>query len=109
MSASLAPSAATGTPAASGAASAGPLSSSACRPNSDAPAHVTLVFSRAGHEVERVHSTQTGRYRIALAAGFYDVRSVEKIGFRRLPTPHALHVRAGHWDKINLFFDTGIR
>ena len=31
----------------------------------DAPAHITLVFSRACHEVERVHSTQTGRYRIA--------------------------------------------
>ena len=75
----------------------------------DAPTRVTLVFSRAGHEVERVRSNEKGRYRIALEAGFYDVRSVEKIGIRRLPTPHALHVRAGHWDRINLFFDTGIR
>ena len=75
----------------------------------DAPVEVTLVFSRGGREVARVHSSKTGRYRIALAPGFYDVRSTVRIGIQRLPKPHAVHVRSGHWDRINLFFDTGIR
>ena len=75
----------------------------------DAPAQVTLVFSRSGDVVARIRSTAAGRYRIALEPGFYDVRSTVKIGMTKLPKPHALHVRAGHWDKINLFFDTGIR
>jgi hypothetical protein len=75
----------------------------------DAPAHVTLVFSQSGHEIALVRSTEQGRYRIALDPGYYDVRATVKIGLTKLPKPHAVHVRAGHWDKINLFFDTGIR
>jgi len=75
----------------------------------DAPAQVTLVFSKDKQVVARVKSTEKGRYRIALAPGFYDVRSTVKIGVTKLPKPHAVHVRAGHWDRINLFFDTGIR
>ena len=75
----------------------------------DAPAEVTLVFSRGGREVARVRSSKTGHYRIALAPGVYDVRSTVRIGIQKLPKPHAVHVRAGHWDRINLFFDTGIR
>jgi hypothetical protein len=68
-----------------------------------------LVFSKAGTEVARVRATAQGTYRIALAPGYYDVRATVKIGVTRLPKPHAVHVRAGHWDRINLFFDTGIR
>ncbi len=75
----------------------------------DAPAQVTLVFSRGGREVAGVHSSKTGRYRIALAPGFYEVRSTVRIGIEKLPKPHTVHVRSGHWDRINLFFDTGIR
>ncbi len=82
----------------------------------DAPAQVTLVFSRlrttagGGESVwKRVRSDKNGRYRIALPAGFYAVRSAVRIGMTRLPKPHAVHVRAGYWDKIDLFFDTGIR
>jgi hypothetical protein len=75
----------------------------------DVPARVTLVFSRLGRAVARVCSKGTGRYRIALAPGLYGVRSVEKIGIARVPTPHAVHVRAGHWDRIDFRFDTGIR
>jgi hypothetical protein len=75
----------------------------------DAPVEVTLVFSRGGREVARVRSSETGRYRIGLTPGFYDVRSSVRIGIQKLPKPHAVHVRAGHWDRINLFFDTGIR
>ncbi len=76
----------------------------------DAPvAKTMLVFSKAGQTVARVRSTTAGTYRIALAPGYYDVRATVKIGLTKLPRPHAIHVRAGHWDKINLFFDTGIR
>jgi hypothetical protein len=75
----------------------------------DAPAQLTLVFSADGKVVARVKSTEKGKYRIALAPGFYDLRSTVKIGITKLPKPHAVHVRAGHWDKINLYFDTGIR
>ena len=74
----------------------------------DAPARLTLVFSRRGHST-RVRSGPAGRYRIALAEGIYEVRSVERIGMRNLPRPHAVHVRAGRWDHIDFFFDTGIR
>ena len=75
----------------------------------DAPVKVTLVFSRAGREVARVRSSEKGRYRLGLEPGFYDVRSSVRIGIQKLPKPHAVHVRGGHCDKINLFFDTGIR
>jgi hypothetical protein len=75
----------------------------------DAPAQLTLVFSRDNQVVARAKSTDKGKYRIALAPGFYDVRATKKVGLTQLPKPHALHVRAGHWDKINLYFDTGIR
>ena len=75
----------------------------------DAPTKVTLVFSRRGGKVTRVRSAPNGRYRLALAPGYYDIRTVEKIGIGSLPRPHAVHVRAGHWDRIDLFIDTGIR
>jgi hypothetical protein len=75
----------------------------------DAAVEVTLVFSRAGRDVARVHSSKTGHYRIALAPGSYDVRPTVRIGLQKLPKPHGVHVRAGHWDRINFFFDTGIR
>ena len=75
----------------------------------DAPAQLTLVFSQGTKVLARVKSTGKGRYRIALTPGFYDVRATKKVGLTKLPKPHAVHVRAGHWDKINLYFDTGIR
>ena len=75
----------------------------------DAPVEVTLVFSRNGREVTRVRSSEKGKYRVGLAPGFYEVRSPVRIGVQKQPKPHALHVRSGHWDRINLFFGTGIR
>jgi hypothetical protein len=75
----------------------------------DAPVRVKLVFSRNGTVVARAQTTAKGRYRIALAPGYYDVRSLRKLGISRVPRPHAVHVRSGHWDRIDLRFDTGIR
>jgi hypothetical protein len=56
-----------------------------------------------------VRSTQHGRYRITLAPGYYTIRSAKNVGISNVPRPRAVHVRTGHWDKIDLFFDTGIR
>src|SRR5579859_1086323 len=80
----------------------------------DAPAQVTLIFSSMASSPTstqqlRVKTDKQGRYRIALPAGYYQVRSTVKIGLTKLPKPHAVHVRAGNWDKISFFFDTGIR
>src|SRR5262249_38620235 len=83
----------------------------------DAPVQTTLVFtrtSRDGTVFQPTHkwvlrSTGQGKYKIALDPGYYSVQSIVKIGMSKLPKPHAVHVRSGRWDKINLFFDTGIR
>jgi len=83
-----------------------------CRVGSpcDAPAHVTLVFSKAGKQAVRIRSTKTtGAYRIGLAPGYYTVTTDEKIGIDRNIKPRMVHVRRGHWDKLNFFIDTGIR
>lgn len=75
-----------------------------------APAQVTLVFSKAGKQVGRIRSTKaTGAYRIGLAPGYYTVSTVEKIGIDRNIRPRNVHVRRGHWDKLNFSIDTGIR
>lgn len=83
----------------------------------DAPVQATLVFTKTsptGTILRPAHkwllrSTEQGTYRAALDPGYYSVRSAVKIGLAKTPKPHAVHVRAGHWDRINLFFDTGIR
>jgi hypothetical protein len=82
----------------------------------DAPAQLTLVFSRTtasgettGTTPVSVRSDKNGHYRIALAPGYYDVAATKKVGTTKLPKPHAVHVRKGHWDKITFSFDTGIR
>ena len=77
----------------------------------DAPAQVTLVFSRldTGREAARTRSTKDGRYRVALPRGYYAVRTVEKIGIRRDISPRRVHVRRGHFDRLVFHIDTGIR
>ena len=75
----------------------------------DAPAQVTLVFSRAGSEVARTRSSTEGRYRIRLPAGYYAVRTLERIGIDRNIRPRNVHVRSGHVDRLDFSIDTGIR
>lgn len=83
----------------------------------DAPVQATLVFMKTGPDgtiLQPTHkwvlrSTEQGTYRVALDAGYYSVRSIVRIGLRKTPKPHEVHVRGGHWDKINFFFDTGLR
>lgn len=78
----------------------------------DAPVQATLRFSRktaTGTKLYAVRSKTTGVYRIALPSGYYTVTTKERIGIDRNLRPHRVHVRGGHWDKLNFFIDTGIR
>ena len=79
----------------------------------DAPAQVTLRFTRttaAGTtRLYSVRSKTSGSYRIALPPGIYTVMTKERIGVDRNIRPRGVHVRKGHWDKINFSIDTGIR
>ena len=75
----------------------------------DAPAQVTLVFSRFGRDTARARTTAAGRYRVALAPGYYAVRTVERIGITPNIRPAHVHVRNDHFDRLNFSIDTGIR
>jgi hypothetical protein len=74
----------------------------------DAPAQVTLVFTRAGTIVGRARSDAAGHYRVAITAGYYTVTTQPRVGFGVM-RPANVHVRAGHFDRLNFFIDTGIR
>jgi hypothetical protein len=75
------------------------------------PVRVTLVFSRlaTGKEAGRIRSTKEGRFRLGLPAGYYAVRTVERIGIDRSVAPRRVRVRAGQFDRIVFRIDTGIR
>jgi hypothetical protein len=75
----------------------------------DAPAQVTLVFSRFGRDAARARTSAAGRYRVVLAPGYYTVRTVERIGITPNIRPAHVHVRNGHFDRLNFSIDTGIR
>jgi hypothetical protein len=74
----------------------------------DAPAQVTLVFTRGG-AITRARSARDGRYRAPLAPGYYTVRTAERIGLGKGVSPRKVHVRIGHWDRLVFHIDTGIR
>ena len=75
------------------------------------PVRVTLVFSRlaTGKEAARTRSNKQGRFRLALPAGYYAVRTVERIGIDRSVAPRRVHVRTGRFTRIVFRIDTGIR
>jgi hypothetical protein len=75
----------------------------------DAPVQVTLVFSRSGSDVGSARSSMDGRYRIRLPAGYYAVRTLERIGIDHAIRPRNVHVRSGHVDRLDFSIDTGIR
>jgi hypothetical protein len=78
-----------------------------------APAQVTLLFTHPNTArtpaTFSTRSTTTGNYRVSLTPGHYTVTTKERIGITRNIRPNQVHVRAGHWDNINLLIDTGIR
>ena len=75
----------------------------------DAPANVTLVFSRLGRTVARVHTREDGSYRIRLRPGRYSVRTTSTSMFERKPDPGTATVPRVGYRRVNFFIDTGIR
>ena len=82
----------------------------------DVPAQVVLTFSslpanRSQMQTGQVQlkSDEHGRYRVALDSGYYTVTTGRTQATSRPIRPRAVHVRAGHWDRINFLVDTGIR
>ena len=74
----------------------------------DAPAQVTLLFMRGATVVARGRSAADGHYRIAIPPGYYAVKTLPRIGLGAM-RPLNVHVRAGHFDRLNFAIDTGIR
>jgi hypothetical protein len=73
----------------------------------DGPARTaTLAFTRNG-ATTRTKTDDLGRYRIRLAAGWYDVRT--SVGLTHRPQPARVRVVAGRFRVVNFFADTGIR
>lgn len=66
------------------------------------------MFMRGVAVVAHGRSDGDGRYRIAIPPGYYAVRTQQKIGFGVIRPLH-VHVRAGHFDRLNFSIDTGIR
>jgi hypothetical protein len=77
----------------------------------DKAVRVKLVFSRlaTGEEAARTRSTAAGRFRLRLPAGYYKVRTVERIGIDRNIEPRRVRVRADRFSRIVFRIDTGIR
>ena len=75
----------------------------------DGPAHVTLVFSRAGRVAGRVHTGNDGSYRIRLRAGRYTVRTDSPSIFERRPKPSTATAPRVGYRRVDFSIDTGIR
>jgi hypothetical protein len=75
----------------------------------DGPAaNVTLVVTRAGREVARTRTTKTGSYRVRLVPGRYVVRLPTRPPIGGM-SPRGAHVTRGHFVRLDLSIDTGIR
>ena len=74
-----------------------------------APATNTpLVFFRKGRSV-RTRTDSTGRYRVALAPGWWNVRTARPLQIGSGISPRSVRVFAAHFRVVNLDIDTGIR
>jgi hypothetical protein len=75
------------------------------------PVRVTLVFARlaTGKEAGRTRSSAEGRFRLTLPAGYYAVRTLERIGIDRSVQPRRVRVRTGRFSRVTFLIDTGIR
>jgi hypothetical protein len=74
-----------------------------------APAKNTvLVFHRTGSDV-RTRTDDTGRYRVALAPGTWNVSATRRVTIGSGITPRSVRVVAGRVRVVNFDIDTGIR
>jgi hypothetical protein len=72
----------------------------------DEPARrITLTFVRDGTRV-RVTTNAEGRYRVALAPGFYTIQVDRRLGFLK---ERGVRVLRGRFTRRDILIDTGIR
>jgi Carboxypeptidase regulatory-like domain len=75
----------------------------------DGPARgVTLRFLRDGNVVARTKTNAKGHYGVRLAPGRYVVRITGRVSLEPAEAT-AVRVRAGHFTRLDLHLDTGIR
>jgi hypothetical protein len=67
--------------------------------------HAKLRFIRHGHVVKRIQTTAKGRYRLALPAGRYTVRTKRPATIK----PERVRVPRNHSRRVDFLIDTGIR
>lgn len=74
-----------------------------------APARNTpLVFFRKGRKV-RAQTDSTGHFRVALAPGWWNVRTAGPLRIGSGISPRSIRVFAGRFRVVHLDIDTGIR
>ncbi len=78
-------------------------------PCDEPAAGLALLFVRRGAVAARARTDGDGRYRVALAAGRYSVRTAQPTLIGRGVSPPQVTVPAHHFARVNFFVDTGIR
>jgi hypothetical protein len=79
------------------------------QPCDEPAANVRLVFVRSGTVVARARTSETGRYRVALAPGRYAVRLPGKPALGRIVKPQTVRVLRARSSRVDFSIDTGIR
>ena len=79
------------------------------QPCSEPAPNVTLLFSRRGHVAARSTTDATGRYRIRLAPGRYQVSRTAQLRIGRGFDPDHVRVLPGRFTTVDFSIDTGIR
>jgi hypothetical protein len=79
------------------------------QPCDEPAANVRLVFVQSGTVVARARTSETGRYRVALAPGRYIVRLPGKPALGRIVKPQTVRVLRARYSRVDFSIDTGIR
>jgi hypothetical protein len=79
------------------------------QPCSEPARNVTLLFSLAGRIAGRTTTDAGGRYRIQLAPGSYQISRTTQPRIGRGLEPDHARVFLGHFTRVDLSIDTGIR
>jgi hypothetical protein len=79
------------------------------QPCSEPAPNVTLLFSRRGHITARSTTDATGKYRVRLAPGRYQVSRTAQPRTGRGFDPDHVQVLPGRFTRVDFSIDTGIR